>query len=43
MKVDPKTVRRWIDRGELPVHRLGRQIRISEPDLMAFVRARREA
>jgi excisionase family DNA binding protein len=43
LKVDPKTVRRWIDRGELPVHRLGRQIRISEPDLMAFVRARREA
>ena len=43
LKVSPKTVRRWIDQGDLPVHRLGRQIRISEPDLSAFVRARREA
>lgn len=43
LKVSPKTVRRWIEHGELPVHRLGRQIRISEPDLAAFVRARREA
>ncbi len=43
LKVSPKTVRRWIDRRELPVHRLGRQIRIGEPDLVTFVRARREA
>jgi excisionase family DNA binding protein len=42
LKVSPKTVRRWIERGELAVHRLGRQIRISEPDLAAFVKARRE-
>lgn len=35
--VSAKTVRRWIERGELHVHRLGRQIRISEEDLAAFV------
>jgi len=28
LKVSPKTVHRWIDHGDLPVHRLGRQIRI---------------
>jgi excisionase family DNA binding protein len=36
-----KTIRRWIDRGELHVHRLGRQIRISEEDLAAFLRGHR--
>lgn len=42
LKVSLKTVRRRIDQGDLPVHRIGRQIRISQPDLAAFVRARRE-
>jgi excisionase family DNA binding protein len=37
LEVSPKTVRRWIAAGLLPVHRLGRQIRISEPDLAAFI------
>lgn len=37
LDVSPKTVRRWISAGELPVHRLGRQIRISEADLAAFI------
>ena len=32
-----KTIRRWIDQGELHVHRLGRQIRISEDDLLAYL------
>lgn len=42
LDVSPKTVRRWIDAGDLPVHRLGRQLRISEPDLAAFLaRSRR--
>ena len=37
-----KTVRRWIGRGELRAHDLGRQIvRVSEEDLMAFVNHRR--
>ena len=41
LDVSTKTVRRWIDQKLLPVHRLGRQLRISEPDLAAFlVRAR---
>lgn len=42
LKVSTKTVRRWINQGDLAVHRLGRQIRISEPDLVAFIRTRRE-
>ena len=37
LDVSPKTVRRWIAAGELPVHRLGRQLRISEADLLAFI------
>jgi excisionase family DNA binding protein len=37
LDVSKKTVRRWIERGDLPVHRLGRQLRISETDLAAFV------
>ena len=39
--VSAKTVRRWIDRGELQMHRLGRQIRISEEDMAAFLASRR--
>jgi excisionase family DNA binding protein len=42
LKVSPKTVRRWIDRGDLAVHRLGRRIRISDADLAAFLAARRQ-
>lgn len=42
LDVSTKTVRRWISAGELPVHQLGRQLRISEADLAAFVaRSRR--
>jgi excisionase family DNA binding protein len=37
LDVSEKTVRRFIDDGELPVHRIGRQVRISEPDLAAFI------
>jgi excisionase family DNA binding protein len=36
--VSARTVRRWIDEGQLPIHRLGRQIRITEADLIAFIR-----
>ena len=42
LKVSDKTVRRWIDQGRLPVHRIGRQLRISEPDFDAFIRTHRE-
>jgi excisionase family DNA binding protein len=40
--VSSKTVRRWVAAGDLPVHRLGRQLRMSEADLIAFIaRSRR--
>jgi excisionase family DNA binding protein len=32
-----KTIRRKIERHELPVHRIGRTIRIAEPDLLAYL------
>ncbi len=43
LKVSIKTVRRWIDTGDLTVHRFGRQLRVTESDLSAFIRQRREA
>jgi excisionase family DNA binding protein len=43
LRVSAKTVRRWINEGNLPVHRLGRQIRIAEQDLVAFIRQCRQA
>ena len=39
-RLSTRTVRRWIERGELPAHRLGRQVRISEKDLKIFLRER---
>jgi excisionase family DNA binding protein len=39
--VHPKTVRRRITAGELRVHRIGRQIRISAEDFRAYVALRR--
>jgi len=36
-----RTVRRLIDSGALPVHRLGRSVRISEADIAAFLAANR--
>ena len=36
-----KTVRRWIADGALVTHRFGRQIRISEADLAAFIKLHR--
>ena len=41
LAVNPKTIRRWIDAGDLRAHRLGRQLRISEQDAAAFVSRRR--
>jgi excisionase family DNA binding protein len=43
LDVATKTVRRWITTGELRVHRLGRSIRIAEPDLLAFLKRKRDA
>jgi excisionase family DNA binding protein len=39
--VSPRSVRRWIAEGALSPHRFGRQVRISETDLRAFVTAGR--
>lgn len=37
LRVNPKTVRRWIANGELSAFKLGRQWRISEQDLKRFL------
>jgi len=39
--VSVRTVRRWVDAGELVAHRLGRQLRISAEDLGTFEKLRR--
>lgn len=41
-QVSEKTVRRWIERGELVAYRLGRQWRIAVPDLENFLKLRRQ-
>lgn len=41
LQVSVKTVRRWIEQGELRIHTLGRQLRVSEEDLSAFINKRR--
>ena len=42
LRVSVKTVRRWVQSGELIHHRFGRQLRISEIDLQAFIDAGRQ-
>ena len=39
--VSSKTVRRWVEQGDLRTHRLGRQLRVSEEDLQTFLGSRR--
>jgi excisionase family DNA binding protein len=41
LAVSTRSIRRWISAGELLAHRFGRQVRISEGDLRAFVEWRR--
>jgi excisionase family DNA binding protein len=41
LNVSPRTVRRLIESRALPAHRLGRLVRISSPDLAAFLAATR--
>ena len=43
LSVSTRTVRRWISDGELVAYRLGRAVRIDEPDLEAFLARHREA
>jgi excisionase family DNA binding protein len=42
-QVSSRTVRRWVDDGELIVHRLGRSIRIHPEDLNTFIKTRRQS
>jgi excisionase family DNA binding protein len=38
-----RTVRRWIAKGRLPVHRPGRRVLIAEADLAGFLASCRKA
>jgi excisionase family DNA binding protein len=40
--VSRRTVRRWIEKKELIAHRLGRSVRIAEPDLKNFLAQHRD-
>jgi excisionase family DNA binding protein len=40
--VSPRSVRRWIKSGDLPVHRFGGVVRISDSDLRTFAATHRE-
>jgi excisionase family DNA binding protein len=42
LDISIRTVRRLIDDKSIAIYRIGRQIRISEPDLAAYVQSRRE-
>jgi excisionase family DNA binding protein len=42
LRVSTRTVRRWIDRGQLVAHRFGGAVRIAERDLGAFLAIHRE-
>ena len=41
LNVSSRTVRRLIESGALPVHRLGRLVRIADADLVTFLAASR--
>jgi excisionase family DNA binding protein len=41
LNVSERTVRRLIDMGALPAHRLGRSVRISDADIAVFLAANR--
>ena len=42
LNVSTRTVRRWIERGELVAHRFGATVRIAEPDLRGFLAQHRD-
>lgn len=37
LKLSQRTVRRWIERGDLPAHRFGSAVRVSEDDLALYL------
>jgi excisionase family DNA binding protein len=42
LHVSARTVRRWIEAGDLVAHRIGGLVRIAEDDLRAFLALHRE-
>ena len=42
LNVSSRTVRRLIDSGALPVHRFGRSVRVSDPDIAQLMAASRD-
>jgi excisionase family DNA binding protein len=42
LDVSPRTIRRWIAKGNLIVHRVDGVVRIAEADLRAFLGSHRE-
>jgi excisionase family DNA binding protein len=42
LRVSGRTVRRWIEAGDLVVHRVGGIVRIADADLRAFLALHRE-
>ena len=42
LNVSTRTVRRWIEAGDLVVHRISGVVRIAESDLRAFLAVHRE-
>ncbi len=42
LDVSERTVYRWIDAGDLIVHRFGRSVRIADHDRRAFLAAHRD-
>ncbi len=42
LDVSERTVHRWIDAGDLIVHRFGRSVRIADHDRRAFIAAHRD-
>ncbi len=42
LEVSERTVHRWIDAGDLIVHRFGRSVRIADHDRRAFLAAHRD-
>jgi len=42
LRVSTRTVRRWIDCGQLVAHRFGGAVRIADTDLRAFLAIHRE-
>jgi len=43
LDVSSRTVRRWIENGDLPVHRVDSVVRVAEDDLRAFLALHRQS